>query len=72
MKIVSDWRSVPRHISFICMSIYASAIAVFNMLPEPMQSSFNQTELRWGSFVLMLIGIVGKYVDQSAKDSSDD
>lgn len=67
MKIVADWKTIPKHISFICMGIYASAIAVFNMLPIQMQQSFNQQELRWASFILISIGMVGKYVDQSKR-----
>lgn len=58
-------RNVHKRLSFICMGIYATAIAVFNMLPQPMQESFNQQELRWASLVLIGIGMVGKYVEET-------
>lgn len=72
MKIVNDYKSVYKHISFICMAIYATAISVFNMLPPQLQNSFDQQELRWGSLALIGIGMVGKYVDQNLKGSDDD
>lgn len=69
MKIVDNWKDVPKHISTICMGIYGAAILAFNLLPPQMQASFDQAELRWSSLILMIIGIAGKYVDQSTKDS---
>lgn len=71
MKIVDNWKDVPKHISTICMSVYGSAILAFNLLPSQMQASFNQSELRWWSFILMIIGIAGKYVDQTSKGTTD-
>lgn len=70
--MVSNWKAVHKHISFICMSIYASAIAVFNMLPEQMQNAFDQQELRWASLILIGIGMAGKYVDQNSESSKND
>lgn len=70
--VVPDWKKIPTHISTVCMALYSAAILAFNMLPSQMQESFNQQELRWASFILMVIGIAGKYVDQYSKVSDHD
>lgn len=65
IKLVSNPKRVPFHLSSICMQIYIAAIAAFNMMPAKMQDAFNQQELRWFSIALIGTGVIGKYFERS-------
>lgn len=74
MKLVADWKTVHRHISFVCMALFNAALGVYVMLPESLQNAISQTEARSFAFALIALGMIGKYVDQGNEygDSKND
>lgn len=71
LKLVSDWKSVHKHISFGCMSLFIGLCEVYNHLPQNFQNSFSPNELRYGAMALISLGIIGKYINQRPSDAKD-
>lgn len=70
MKLVSDWKSVHRHISFVCMTLFMAALSVYAMLPESLQNAITPGEAKVFAFALIGLGVIGKYVDQGSSDGN--
>lgn len=68
MRIVKNWRDVHKHISTLSMGAFLSLCGIYNMMPPQLQNAFTPKELKIGAFVLITIGFLGKYVDQSNHD----
>ena len=70
IKPVSNWRQVHKHISTLCMGAFMTSLTVFNLLPSAIQSALSATDMKIAAYVMIGLGLVGKYVDQGLKDEN--
>lgn len=68
MRIVKNWREVHKHISTLSMGAFLSLCGIYNMMPQQFQNALTPRELKYGAFILIAIGFIGKYVSQSPSD----
>lgn len=64
MKLVNDWKSVHKHLSTICMTVYMAALMTYKDLPESIIAVLPQNMLQYIGYALLTLGIVAKYIDQ--------
>lgn len=67
MKLVSDWRRAWRWLSVQSMSVTATFLIVWALIPEKMQDAFSPTELKVMAAGLLVFGIAGRLVKQEPK-----
>lgn len=65
-KLVADWRSAWKWLSVQAMSVTATFLVVWALLPEKMQDAFSPTELKLMAAALLVAGVAGRLIDQKA------
>lgn len=68
MKFVKDVRRAWRWISVQMMLLAGALQAAWIAMPDDLRASLPQSAIQWITFVLLILGIGGRLVDQSPKD----
>ena len=64
MKLHDDWKRAYRWFSVQAMSVTATFLVVWALIPEKMQDAFTPTELKVMAAGLLVLGIGGRLVKQ--------
>lgn len=72
MKLIDDWKRAHTYVSTQSMGLFLAAIWCFNALPHEMRDAFTPMELSLGGSVLLVIGLIGRYIDGSKREDSND
>lgn len=64
LKLVENWKEGWKWISNICMGLAAATIQFWDMIPPDMKVMLQGTSSSQIVFWLMVIGIVGRHIDQ--------
>ena len=65
IRLVADWRRAWRWYSVNMPSLAAALLATWAIIPEKMQDSFSPTELKVFAVSLLVLGVLGRLVDQT-------
>lgn len=65
MKLVTDWRSAPKWFSTQAMVLAGAINAAWLAIPPEMQASIPQEWVAYGTAGLLVLGTIGRVVDQS-------
>ncbi len=70
IRLVSDWRRAWRWYSVNCPMLAAALLGAWAALPEAMQSAFTPGQLQCMAIGLIVLGVGGRLIDQSPKESA--
>lgn len=68
MKLVEDWKKCYKWFSVQAMSVSAATLGAWEVLPERFQKAIDQTTIKQMVCVLLVLGVIGRLVDQQKKD----
>ena len=64
MKLVSDWKDAPRWFSVQCLALAGAINGAWVAIPADMQASIPQEWITYATVALMVLGTIGRVVDQ--------
>jgi hypothetical protein len=67
MKLREDWKQAYRWLSMQGMTVAATFLVVWALVPEKMQDSFSPTELKLMAVGLIAMSMAGRLVKQKPK-----
>ena len=70
MKLVPDWRNAWRWFSVQALALQGAAATAWLTVPDDMRASVPQEWLAAGAVVLAVLGILGRFVDQEARNDT--
>ena len=65
MKLVKDWRSLPRYFSTQAMALAGLMQAAWIGIPDDMKASVPSEWVAAATGLLMVLGVIGRMVDQN-------
>lgn len=68
MKLHQDWKRAYRWFSVQAMSVTATFLVVWALLPEKMQDAFSPTELKLMAASVLALGVAGRLIDQKPRE----
>ena len=72
MKLINDWKGCWRWFSVQAMVLAGAVQAAWVAIPPEWQASIPQEWIRWGTVVLLALGVIGRLVDQGGGDAKSD
>ena len=67
IKLIDNWKDGWKFISVNCMWLSAAIQGAWFYLPEDLRSKLPETYAITASIILLIIGIIGRFVDQYLK-----
>ena len=67
MKLVENWKEGYRWISNQCMALSVAILSSWEMIPAEWKSALPMDDVRPYVISLLMLGIVGRFLDQSKK-----
>lgn len=64
MNLVPEWRNALRMFSVQAMVLAGAVQAAWVSVPPEWQAQVPSDWLRWGTMVLMVLGVAGRLIDQ--------
>lgn len=68
LRLVRNWRQARSWYSTHSMALSVSLLGAWAALPDRMQEAFSPLELKCAAIVLIVLGIVGRLIDQGGED----
>lgn len=67
MKLVDNWKKCYKWFSVQAMSISAAALGTWEVLPDAFKKTFDKQTVTYLACALLVLGIIGRLVDQEKK-----